>query len=39
MQINSNKQLADLTQSVKLVSEIFGKFEKDRKEKEKKFFI
>ena len=34
MQINGNKQLADLTQSEK-----FGKFKKDRKEKEKKIFF
>ena len=35
MQIKGDKQLADLTQSVKLMSEKFDEFEKDRKEKEK----
>ena len=35
MQIIGDKQLADLTQSVKLMSEKFDEFEKDRKEKEK----
>ena len=35
MQVKSDKQLADLTQSVKLMSENFDEFEKDRKVKEK----
>ena len=35
MQIKGDKQLADLTQSVKVMSEKFDKFEKDCKEKEK----
>ena len=35
MQIKDDKQLADLTQSVKLMSEKFDEFEKDHKEKEK----
>ena len=34
-QIKDNEQLADLTQSVKLMSEKFDEFKKDRKEKEK----
>ena len=35
MQIKGGKQLADLTQSVKLMSQKFDEFEKDRKEKKK----
>ena len=35
MQIKGDKQLADLTESVKLMSKKFDQFEKDRKEKEK----
>ena len=35
MQIKGNKQLADLTQPVKFMSEKFKEFEKDCKEKEK----
>ena len=35
VQIKGDKQLADLTQSLKLISEKFDEFEKDRKEKEK----
>ena len=35
MQIKGGKQLADLTQSVKLLSEKLDEFEKDCKEKEK----
>ena len=35
MEIKSEKQLANLTQSVKLTSKKFDKFQKDRKEKEK----
>ena len=35
MQIKGDKQLADLTQLVKLMLEKFNEFEKDRKEKEK----
>ena len=35
MQIKGGKQLANLTQSVKLLSEKLDEFEKDCKEKEK----
>ena len=35
IQIKDDKQLADLTESVKLMSEKFYKFQKDSKEKEK----
>ena len=35
MQIKGNKQLANLTQSVKPMSEKFDEFRKDCKEKEK----
>ena len=35
MKIKGDKQLVDLTQSVRLMSEKFDDFEKDRKEKEK----
>ena len=35
MQIKGDKQLADLTQLIKLMLEKFNEFEKDRKEKEK----
>ena len=35
MQVKGDKQLADLTKSVKFMSEKFGEFEKYRKEKEK----
>ena len=35
MQIKGGKQLVDLTQSVKLLSEKLDEFEKDCKEKEK----
>ena len=35
MKIKSEKQLANLTQSVKLTSKKLDKFQKDRKEKEK----
>ena len=35
MQIKGDKQLANLTQSVKIMSEKFDEFEKDPKEKEK----
>ena len=35
MQIKGDKQLADLTESVKLMLKKFDQFEKDRKEKEK----
>ena len=33
--IQAKKQLSDLTQSIKFISERFDKFEKDRKEKQK----
>ena len=35
MKIKGNKQLVNLTQSVRFMSEKFDDFEKDRKEKEK----
>ena len=35
MQLKGNKLLANLTQSVRLMSEKFDEFEKDHKEKEK----
>ena len=35
MQIKGDKQLADLTQSVKLMLEKLDEYEKDREEKEK----